>query len=1532
MKINGNIQVNLTENEFCIQIHGNLSSKLWADKWGKIEEKIIQGRFSGNAFNEIKIDFSNCVWADPLPLLSMLMLLIKVKDSNKIIIVLPYINHKDEDTTKFEKGQFLKTLASQGFLEIMLKNRFVVITDKKKKIFKNDIKHFANYRYKTLYGEEVILPARVYDAAHISTAKKFVSELQNEININLNSQLSLSVYDSLTTSAYNILMELTENVIAHAYTECGQKLFGIYIRKRCGAINNNAESETTFKNALYFEKDNCPALGTDILFGSESVLEIFFIDLGIGISGSLKESFMEIKKKGIKYPVRELFFRVLKNGERAKKSRVMTAYGGLHFITRVIRENKGYVWCKDSNEWIGAFCSDIVNDNKKGVKISVSDTTRQPVGLGWCIRLPYTNDLDKLNSISYYWEEKASSHPVFTEYKKREIDFDTDYVIINDEWTEDSRVMAIPGKVDECFVLGKHSKEKAKGKYKNFVWRPSGGNSKNQIIESMKKYINDSVIEIVQMFEDANIYIIDIDSSEILSYYYAFNNLSLNVLEYYNIDKIFLITKQWGVICFKNNENMLLHDTNLSKNYVCTRNAISRNISDGIRQMANFLRKYDSWLFWKKLEEMQDEKVFINAEIKWTNTISVKGYLDLDRLYLYEDLYAHLKMALTRLSGLETNNMAEYRSIDVTSNKICRDLNTGLVYREDGRKLVMNVGGVCASGYTKESFYGEQKVDLTFVFFAHPSFNKDFKKDFKDTAYLFIWPKEEYFSNFRPDSRSYIRMGQTNLISINHKEKLIDVENIYRNSIRDKRQIYEDFQQKYPKVVKYGHFQTDKHHYMIGIDINSYMQYSHMKKEGAFLFLLAKVLFYLSKNKEQLAQYIADLDDSSWKNVLENYDYGKFCDRGELIVYHSNTYTEYSMKLLRKIIPEELRSKIVPINFLNVQSKGTPIAFSPFMMDRIKEHYTKGETGILFIDSSLYTGRNLIEIENILLSTGCKEVCFTSLVDMRRLRNADEKSQSYWKLNIPRLDNKTQCVICNTLNIMKQMDNKMAPEARKRIQEWIKNWQYINIANNIKSHGIESTDIPCEDFGGIKIDSTIGLNIYATEHMCESFEDDFVYKHIRTHPELTPKVKMQLISTQLCLFGNQSSRQLQLSLLSELVGNMAKSKDVSSYTSLAGLMLISQSKSTMYELLNEILFLNNDKHILSIRKDFQQSKNIDLAIVIGYFIKTDNIIEALLSQLNDENEEGVIALANKYYLPDKNLKLISKELLGLCVSEQGNSHSTNLDKLLIEHVATISDFEDCCDAVRNDLQSIKELARSFPLFMVSTVVPERFSYRDLLRDIDEIERLMDVDIDSYKRGEFQDGNQIRCSIPLKKSIEKYKKDLDVLLHNFFISSSDEAKLYFRKLCNRYEEIHNKKIKFKFLKQDLKYEKWYYWHSGMEKEFGYFLDNLKHCERLLSTSEDGSGYNMEVIVECNKNSLTLILRSWSNKPAMAVNDKFRKDNRLSKEHSEAFDVNFSFKDIIQYPANAAYLLETKMMIPSCYQILEEKNEEERKQKI
>ena len=102
----GDFKIALKGNELYIQIIECLSSKLWADKWGKIEEKISRGRFSGNPFNSIRMSFADCLWADPLPLLSILMLLVKEHKLNKVTVVLPCFLANDikKENTQTAKG------------------------------------------------------------------------------------------------------------------------------------------------------------------------------------------------------------------------------------------------------------------------------------------------------------------------------------------------------------------------------------------------------------------------------------------------------------------------------------------------------------------------------------------------------------------------------------------------------------------------------------------------------------------------------------------------------------------------------------------------------------------------------------------------------------------------------------------------------------------------------------------------------------------------------------------------------------------------------------------------------------------------------------------------------------------------------------------------------------------------------------------------------------------------------------------------------------------------------------------------------------------------------------------------------------------------------------------------------------------------------------------------------------------------------------------------------------------------------------
>lgn len=1509
------------KGELRITLRNKLSCTLWGKYWGILSNYFDSKKFM-NENNSVKLDFSQCYWADPIALLSILLQLMQIKFEylKKIRIILPRLGVNNDKNINFYKGKFLKFLATQGFMKIMIDNFDVF--DNKERLTDYKIKKYANYNYQLLYDGAEIVQAKIYDLEVINR-DDIVIQLEEEILFRLKNSVSLQTYYTLETNVYNIITELIENVVQHAYKRGECKRFGLYIRKRYGAVKNygrDGEEIAQYSEILNREKVNCPALDNQVIIDSEAVLEIFFVDIGIGLKGSLNEYYRSEIKKKYMYPIRELFCKVLKEGLRKDNSQSLTPYGGLHFICRILRENGGYIWCNEGREWIGCFSSELLVNGDRPLGISVTDNNdnMQNKGLSWCFRIPYSDMLKCKNAIAYVWESQVNRHPVFRVFQtldrtlnvNRTVCIDDRYdrsILMNGEvreWTENLQDTLKSG-VNLC------------GKADSYIWLPKAHYSKNEIISRLKLIFDEIIVQIMPALEDINIVIGEIDSNELISFFYALNNLSLSILGSFNIQKVLLVTKSWEVVCLIRNNDVLLYNKDISRKYYEYNITNSIKVFDCISEYARFIRKYDSYLFWQYIKNNQEEKIFINADIKWSNQMIIKGYLDFERLYLYGNLYELLKNSLKRTSGFVNNSEVEYKNIDYASARICQDLNANNVY--SGIKIVstINVGGACASGYTRESFYKDNNVDINIIFFAHECFNRSIQ----DTAFLFIWPEQSFFSDFQQENVQYYRLGKTNLITRDSSEMLIDVKSVYKNVARNKKETYIDFQQRYPRFIKYGHYKTDKHHYLIGFDLVTYIKYSAIKKEGAFVFVLWEIINYLSNgNAEEVYQ---KLNDEEWKKILQNYNTKGCIGHGELVVYHSNTYTEYVIKLIKEVLPDYLAEKIIPINIIEIQPKGTPVTFSPFTLELLRKYFCAGNLqGILYIDSSFSTGRKMIEIENILLSSGCKSVSFLSIFDMRRLRNEDLKNYSYWKVNVPRLDDNSSCIFCNTLKLIENFCNKVDSQMNTRLQEWISNWKCLSIVNTISGHGIENSGFIQYNVDNISIYDSNSLNIYVAEKLCESYSNDYVYKFINGKTDLSIYLKLQLICTQLCLYGNQNSRQLQLSLLSELVGNMAKSNNVNSYTSLAGIVLISQPDILIYELLNGILYENNNPKILSIKKYLLNSENMDLVIAFTYFVKDSYMVDQLLNGYEKKylGSYKLIPLINKHLLPEKELKLLSKEYEGLLINEQGHRHNTNIQKLISEHVTDINAFKERCQNVRNDLQRLYELSKHFPVALANSRGAADTTRQDIGSNIEKVRLLMLTDEEKYVNAE-NEGNiikQLVISNELKTMLINCKLTFEEILKEYFISYSDETKEYFKKVVSQYEKKYQKKIKLNIVNNvtDNDIHKWYYWNRGIEIEFKYFIQNLEHCQQFVSLEDR---INMIIDIQFNINDIMIKFLSWSEKIADIVKNEFMSKNRLSKEQALAFDVIFDFDDKDR-DEKGNFLLETKMSVQACFQQL------------
>lgn len=382
---------------------------------------------------------------------------------------------------------------------------------------------------------------------------------------------------------------------------------------------------------------------------------------------------------------------------------------------------------------------------------------------------------------------------------------------------------------------------------------------------------------------------------------------------------------------------------------------------------------------------------------------------------------------------------------------------------------------------------------------------------------------------------------------------------------------------------------------------------------------------------------------------------------------------------------------------------------------------------------------------------------------------------------------------------------------------------------------------------------------------------------------------------------------------------MAKYSGADSYTSLGGIVFISQSANVIFELLNEILYINKHKHILSIKKFLLETDNIDLIISLGYFVKNNYKIEKLLNGdptfFNSRFVNGI----NRHLLPEKDLKLLCKEFQGLLINEQGRRHNTNMQKLLQDHVTDLKAFIEKCNNVKNDIYRMQELVKHFPLSMANSVNETSYSFSEIDETIKEVEFLMENDLKQAKIIQRKGEKRLEISEELRKALEECKKLFENILVQYFISYTDESKEYFEKRIGEYEKKYGKSVDLQIINNVGNNNKWYYWIRGIEKEFFYFLENLEHSFRCLDESLENEKY-MSVNISFEYNNLLIKIQSWSTKTADLIKDKFRKENRFSKEQSYDFDVVFDFMDIKKNSEEGIYLLETIMSIPACYQQL------------
>ena len=1022
-----------------------------------------------------------------------------------------------------------------------------------------------------------------------------------------------------------------------------------------------------------------------------------------------------------------------------------------------------------------------------------------------------------------------------------------------------------------------------------------------------------------------------------LTYYYVFNELALTNARSIILDVI-IVTNTWDVLYFSSFGSTMLRDTTQAQEYLSFQRRNTLNPYSGIVAYALFLRKYHSALFWRMVNERENEGLYFNDNVFWDRHGSrqVCGYLNFERIQTIPAIYNLLMKCLSRTAGYFHGTTIEAINTDYDSKKICQDFNsrTNMSAQPDGHVFVSTV---CVSGYTQSAVptynSGSEPYDkISTAFFVNPTYyNEEQREDnIPNISCLLVWPTKKFLSSYKSAGKDFYRLGRTSLISSIPNYPRIDVTLQLQKTVRNKEQTYDDLQQMHPPMLKFGHYCSDSHHYLIGLDLINYMKYSYMKRQGAFVDVLWKIVNFLRAPNSTPYDYSAL--DNAWKTVLKKMPKtpGAPGTLGDLVLYHANSITDSFMCNIKEIVPSEISKRILSITLYETQANNTTLSVSPFSLYCIKnvinrENATKR---ILFIDSTFSTGRRISEIENIMQYIGCESVEYYSIVDMRRLMGCDKKSSSYWHINVPRLGDKNTCVLCNVREKLLQLREKVDAVLRKRIDEWLRSWEAISLNVSLQRHGIPPKQINKFSHNGVTLSNSTALSVYVAEQLSETFDDEIVYRLLDSQTSWELDVRMQIICTQLCLFGNNYSRQILLSLLSELIYCLARYEGDCEAAYLAGITLIMQQPNVIYELLNQVVVENpkreNPKPKLTrIREELLNSQNCDLAVVFCYFVKQSHLIEALLNdtqkdsaKTNPSSYRGFIDLINEHILPESDLKHLARELLGLLENEYGEDHGTNINKYLKESSNGRDAVVKKSTAANNDIRRLHDIAERLPFAAMSSRA--QITREDFYNNGKRVSRLTDLinsDIENYT--ELLNNyprKPYNVSETLGNSISACKRFYEEIRNGYFISSESECIDYLEKMVQNCQTMFRKKIEFSHSNSMGRgQKKWYYWNCAIEKEFIYFIQNVSHCKKMV----DSDNCFMKVNVCFDFDFLEIKITSWSSESTVSVENTFLQKNRAYKEQCAAFDVLFAFENEGQ-PEGGQCLLKTTMKVPSAFQ--------------
>lgn len=1035
-------------DELNVTISKDFGERVWGAWFGELQQALETCRWKSQPIVTLHVDFSFCRWADPLPLLSLSLALAGFESNGKAVrLTFPSDCAKTAQEVKDEaedcrnRNRFLKFLAREGFLELLVRRQPVTppaclaatkqplrnVTLGKNILKESDLTRLGELWAPLVFEESTCLPARLLNMRHPSDEEKQAhiddDDIDRWVERVLDTQIAPVVADKVPAWAQRglkyrlqlLLRETLHNVAQHAYRDQG--LVAVYVRYRQGLLGQTPSTRSMLESLIQREENNqhMALLGSarrylGFIRTRTGFFEVYVLDAGRGFVDRITED------EGMKHllndtnPFHKAMLAVFKDGYSSKPDRP-TAKGGLHLLQQLLERNQDYFRGRDEDTWWGVTLplpSSQSASTPEGLFTIDCEASRSKVelirGLALTVRLSWLDPMDQISTgVWLGMEEEGHRKPLLETLKRGSGDTDALKSVAVHDWRLSGRPWS---NIDEFADIP----------VSNLMVLPAMNWMKNSIQDRLGELLSSGCLA-----PDGTLWLGEIASQEVMPYIAAIRNAKGFFKGQAQRPRYIVMVTQALRACVLERDRAGLYQErrDLTQSFVRNETIPSDPFAWRLADYYRLLRMHDGRRLWeavgalpaKLLHQKSNSRTspaqvlgnpFLNEWVDW-HGVCLDGYLDFPSTLTHPICREVYGLNLHRLTALFPNYECRFIPLDNLVESLIVDFRAEQRPSRQSKQptLKVRIGSIQVTGLTERLDNG---TDTLFHFLRHPSGNADGR-------YLLPWlaPSQGNEPDHCTDASKrargfYERIGRTPAIArdgwkffrLPHFDH--DEHPAYEESPR---RSYRTWQGASRSPMKIGHWSYGGHHDLLTINLllafDTELDQISIALAGTLgRFIYANLFRVLNVKPEHLNALGKSLHKAIQHDDFRNLLPASIgCNRG-LLLFPSHPVTDHVLARLMTWIEDdtkraEILTYCIPVLPLRRNRGGSGLQLSGLTLERLRSFASTQEDDarppppIVFFDDAMVTGRTFIEFKSLLHDVGFRDIYSLTMLDRQRL-------------------------------------------------------------------------------------------------------------------------------------------------------------------------------------------------------------------------------------------------------------------------------------------------------------------------------------------------------------------------------------------------------------------------------------------------------------------------------------------------------------------------------------------------------------------